>query len=71
MDELPIKVNAVIDLERGSVMIINPTFAECTITKVPRYEALEPVFEPASYHTYDYTFFYLNIRENAHKRAKA
>ena len=71
MDELPIKADAVIDLERGSVMVTNPEFEKFAITAIPGFEALEPVFGPASYHGCDYSFFYLNIRENARTRAKA
>ena len=71
MDELPIKADAVIDLERGSVMVMNPAFAQCAITAIPGFEILEPVFGPASYHGCDYSFFYMNIRENAQRRAEA
>lgn len=71
MDELPIRADAVLDLERGSVMVMNPAFAPCAITALPGFEAFEPVFGPASYHGCDYSFFYLNIRENADLRARA
>ena len=71
MDELPIRADAVLDLERGSVMVTNPAFAPYAITATPGLEAFEPVFGPASYHGCDYSFFYLNIRENARLRAKA
>ena len=71
MDELPIRADAVLDLERGSVMVTNPAFAPYAITATPGLEAFEAVFGPASYHGCDYSFFYLNIRENARLRAKA
>ena len=71
MDELPIRADAVLDLERGSVVVTNPAFAPCAITALPGFEVFEPVFGPASYHGCDYSFFYLNIRENARLRAKA
>ena len=70
MDELPIRADAVLDLERGSVMVTNPAFEKYTIT-ASMGEFLEPVFGPASYHGCDYSFFYLNIRENARVRAEA
>ncbi len=71
MDELTEKADAVIDLERGSVMVMNPALAPCAITAQPGLEAFETVFGPASYHGCDYSFFYLNIRENARVRAEA
>ena len=71
MEELPIKADAVIDLERGSVMVTNPALVKCAITAIPGFESFEAVFGLASYHLCDYSFFYLNIRENAHARAKA
>ena len=71
MDELPIKADAVIDLERGSVMVMNPEFEQYAISKLLGLEAIEHVFGPASYHGCDYSFFYLNIRENARTRSEA
>ena len=71
MEELPVKADGVIDLERGSVMVTNPALAKCAITAIPGFESFEPVFGPASYHLCDYSFFYLNIRENARVRAEA
>ena len=71
MDELPIKADAVIDLERGSVMVTNPEFEKFTITKLLGVEGLDHVFGPASYHGCDYSFFYHNIRENARVRSEA
>ena len=69
--ELPIKADAVIDLERGSVMVTNPEFEKYAVSKLLGLEALDHVFGPVSYHACDYTFFYLNIRENAQTRAEA
>ena len=71
MDELPIKADAVIDLERGSVMVMNSEFEQYAISKLLGLEAIEHVFGPASYHGCDYSFFYLNIRENARTRSEA
>ena len=71
MDELPVRADAVLDLERGSVMVTNPEFEKYAITAMPGFEAAEPVFGPASYHGCDYSFFFLNIRENALRRAAA
>ena len=70
LDELPVKADAVLDLERGSLMVMNPEFEKYAITKIPGFEQVEPVFGPASYHGCDYSFFYLNIRENARLRAE-
>ena len=69
--ELPIKADAVLDLERGSVMVMNPEFEQYAVSKLLGLEELDHVFGPASYHGCDYTFFYLNIRENARIRAEA
>ena len=71
MDELSVRADAVLDLERGSVMVTNPEFEKYAITAMPGFEAAEPVFGPASYHGCDYSFFFLNIRENALRRAAA
>jgi len=71
MDELPIRADAVIDSERGTVMVMNPDFEKYTITALTGLPDLENVFGPASYHGCDYSFFYLNIRENARLRANA
>ena len=70
MDELPIRADAVIDMERGTVMVTDPAFEKYTITALTGMEDLESVFGPASYHGCDYSFFYLNIRENARLRAE-
>lgn len=69
--ELPMKADAVLDLERGSVMVMNPAFEQYTTSKLLGLEELDYVFGPASYHGCDYTFFYLNIRENARTRSEA
>nr|MBQ1579381.1 DUF3089 domain-containing protein [Oscillospiraceae bacterium] len=70
MDELPVGADAVIDPERGTVMVMNPDFDRYTITALTGMPDLEKVFGPASYHGCDYSFFYLNIRENARLRAE-
>ena len=70
MDELPIKADAVIDLERGTVMVTDPAFEKYTIIALTGMKDLEHVFGPVSYHGCDYSFFYLNIRENARLRAE-
>ena len=70
LDELPIRADAVIDPERGTVMVTDPAFEKFTITKLTGMEDLASVFGPASYHGCDYSFFYLNIRENARLRAE-
>ena len=54
--------DAVIDPERGTVMVMNPDFDRYTITALTGMPDLEKVFGPASYHGCDYSFFYLNIR---------
>ena len=71
IDELDIKADAVLDLERGSVMVMNPAFEKYTISNLLGMKVLDQVFGPASYHGCDYSFFYLNIRENASTRSKA
>ncbi len=69
--ELPVKADATLDLERGTVVVEEPRLAKCAITAIPGMKKLEPVFGPASYHGCDYSFFFLNIRENARVRAEA
>lgn len=71
MDEFPVKADAVIDLERGSVMVTDPAFARCAVSAGPGMEAFEAVFGPASYHGCDYSFFYNNIKQNVADRAAA
>jgi hypothetical protein len=69
--KLPVNADAVIDLERGTVIVKEPRLSKCAITAIPGLKKMEPVFGPASYHGCDYSFFFLNIRENAKARAKA
>lgn len=54
MDELPIKAGAVIDLERGTVMVMDPAFEKYTIIALTGMQDLERVFGPVSYHGCDY-----------------
>ena len=70
MDLLPERADATLDLERGSVMVTNPAFEKYVITAVLGQKELDLVFGPASYHACDYSFFYLNIQENARLRAQ-
>ena len=69
--KLHVKADAVIDPERGSVIVKEPRLARYAITAIPGFRKFEPVFGPASYHGCDYSFFWLNIRENACTRSKA
>ena len=69
--KLPVKADAVLDPERGTVIVTEPRLAKYAITAIPGFRKFEPVFGPASYHGCDYSFFYLNIRENARVRAEA
>jgi len=69
--KLSVNADAVIDLERGTVMVTEKRLEKCAITALPGCKKLESVFGPASYHGCDYSFFYLNIRENARVRAEA
>lgn len=71
LKKLTTKADAVIDLQRGSVVVTNPELEKYAITAIPGLEKFEPVFGPASYHGCDYSFFYLNIRENACRRSEA
>ena len=66
---LPVKADAAIDPERGTLIVTEPGLAKYAITAIPGLKVFEPVFGPASYHLCDYSFFYLNIRENARVRA--
>ena len=68
---LRVKADAAIDPERGTVMVTEPGLAKYVITAIPGLKRFESVFGPASYHICDYSFFYLNIRENARVRAAA
>lgn len=69
MDELSIKADAVIDQERGTIIVTNPEFEKYNIIALFGMDDLETVFGPASYHGCDYSFFYMNIRDNARLRA--
>ena len=69
--KLPVNADAVLDLERGTVIVTEPRLKNCAITAIPGFKRFESVFGPASYHGCDYSFFYKNIRKNAHARAKA
>ena len=69
--KLSAKADAVIDIERGTVLVTEPRLEKYAITRIPGFRRLEPVFGPASYHGCDYSFFYLNIRENARQRSEA
>ena len=69
--KLHTKADAVLDLERGTVIVTEPKLQKFVITAIPGFQALEPVFGPASFHDCDYSFFFLNIRENARVRAQA
>ena len=60
----------VLDTERGTVVVREPRLEKFAITRIPGFRNLEPVFGPASYHGCDYSFFYLNLRENARMRAE-
>ena len=69
--KLPVNADAVLDLERGTVLVTEPRLKKCAITAIPGLKKMESVFGPASYHGCDYSFFYLNIRKNAKMRVKA
>lgn len=71
LKELSIKADAVLDLERGTVIVTEPGLSKYAITEIPGFGKFESVFGPASYHGCDYSFFFLNIRENAKMRAEA
>ena len=69
--KLSVKADATLDLDRGVVVVTEPRLEKYAITNIPGFKNVEPVFGPASYHACDYSFFYLNIRENAQVRAEA
>lgn len=71
LHKLNIKADAVLDLERGTVVVTEPRLAKYAITRIPGFRKFEPVFGPASYHTCDYSFFYQNLRENIRTRYNA
>ena len=68
LKKLPVKADAVLDLERGTVVVTEPRLSKCAISKIPGFQQAAAVFGPASYHGCDYSFFFLNIRENARMR---
>ena len=68
---LSVKADAVLDLERGAVIVTEPRLAKYAITAGPGFKKFESVFGPASYHGCDYSFFFMNIRENSRLRAQA
>ena len=70
LKKLSVKADAVIDPERGTVIVTEPRLSRYVITAIPGLKKMESVFGPASYHGCDYSFFYLNIRRNARVRAK-
>ena len=69
--KLRVKADAVLYPERGTVIVTEPRLKKYAITAIPGFRKFEPVFGPASYHGCDYSFFYLNIRENARVRVDA
>lgn len=71
LNRLSEKADAVLNVERGTVMVSNPSLKRYAITKIPGCKRLESVFGPESYHGCDYSFFYMNIRENALARREA
>ncbi len=71
LKKLRVKADAVLYPKRGTVMVTEPGLKRYVITAIPGMKKLESVFGPASYHGCDYSFYYLNIRENARVRAEA
>ena len=71
LHKLRVKADAVINPERGTVVVTDPRLKKFAITAIPGFRKLEPVFGPESYHGCDYSFFYQNIRKNARARMKA
>ena len=71
LKKLRVNADAVIDPERGTVIVTDPRLKNCAITAIPGFKKFESVFGPASYHGCDYSFFYKNIRRNARTRIKA
>ena len=69
--KLKVKADAVIYPSRGTVIVTEPRLRKCAITAIPGFKKFESVFGPESYHACDYSFFYMNIRENARTRAEA
>ena len=71
LKKLRVKADAVVDTERGTVIVKEPRLKRYVITAIPGLKKMESVFGPASYHACDYSFFFLNIRKNARGRKKA
>ncbi len=71
LTKCPAKADAVIYPGRGTVIVTEPKLRDCAITKIPGNAEFESVFGPESYHGCDYSFFYLNIRNNARARVRA
>ena len=69
--KLSVKADAVLDPERGTVIVKEPKLSKYVISNIPGFKQMASVFGPASYHGCDYSFFFLNIRENARVRAEA
>ena len=70
LKKISVKADAVLDLERGTVIVTEPRLSKYVITAIPGFKQFESVFGPASYHGCDYSFFFLNIRENARLRSE-
>ena len=66
------KVSAVLNLERGTVIVLNPAMNKYSISEIsgPMARQCEALFGPASFHNCDYSFFYYNIRENVKLRIR-
>ena len=71
MRKLSVNADAAVNLERGTVIVSEPKLKRCAVTEMPGFKSFESVFGPASYHLCDYSFFFLNIQENARTRAEA
>lgn len=73
MTALEEKASAVLNLERGVVVITNPAMSKYSVSALAVEEMrgmTEVLFGPESFHNMDYGFFYYNIRENAKLRAR-
>ncbi|MFA6009637.1 MAG: DUF3089 domain-containing protein [Desulfobacteraceae bacterium] len=60
---VPQYADATLDLEKGVVI--------CTTANEELLHALNPVFVPGVYHSFDYLFYYFNLRANAADRIAA
>lgn len=71
--DIPEKTGAVLNLERGSVIVTNPEMKKYSITECQGEmgKFMIPMFGPCSYHNCDYSFFHNNVRENVKTRIKA